>query len=81
MSRAARWLAGVRERGRWPEPACALSFDDGPDPVYTPRLLEALQRTAHDLLGVPEPVDGGGVDPVDAQGEGLPDRRDRLPPA
>lgn len=26
------------------KPAVALTFDDGPDPVYTPRLLDVLQR-------------------------------------
>lgn len=32
------WEARVRE------PLVALTFDDGPDPVYTPQLLELLQR-------------------------------------
>lgn len=32
------WEARVRE------PVVALTFDDGPDPVYTPQLLDLLQR-------------------------------------
>jgi peptidoglycan/xylan/chitin deacetylase (PgdA/CDA1 family) len=26
------------------EPLAALTFDDGPDPLYTPRVLEILQK-------------------------------------
>ena len=53
-------------------------------------LGEALERAAHDLLGVPEPVDGRGVDPVDAELEAAAERGDglvvvlgapRMPPA
>ena len=36
------------------------------------------ERASDDLLGVAEPVHGGGVDPVDAELDGVPDRGDRL---
>ncbi|MFB5762190.1 polysaccharide deacetylase family protein [Paenibacillus medicaginis] len=34
----------VFRRGKKEEQAFALTFDDGPDPVYTPQLLDLLQR-------------------------------------
>ena len=43
------------------------------------RARDLLQRRAHDLLGVPEAVDRGGVDPVDAALDRVADRGDRLP--
>lgn len=39
-----RRLSGARERGAWAEPSCALTFDDGPDPVFTPQVLDELAR-------------------------------------
>ena len=36
--------AGARWRGNRAERAVALTFDDGPDPTYTPRVLDALGR-------------------------------------
>jgi peptidoglycan/xylan/chitin deacetylase (PgdA/CDA1 family) len=68
LIRAGRYL----ERNRTDEPAVALTFDDGPHPVFTPRVLEILARyqvpatffcvgmnaAAHpDLLG--QVLDGG----------------------
>ena len=41
-------------------------------------IVEALQRATHDLLGVAKAVDRGGIDPVDAELDRPPDRRDRL---
>jgi peptidoglycan/xylan/chitin deacetylase (PgdA/CDA1 family) len=38
-------LGSVR-RGRSSAPAAALTFDDGPDPVHTPRVLDVLAREA-----------------------------------
>ena len=46
------WLAGGLERAfpeiMWrvetDEPIVALTFDDGPDPTYTPQVLELLER-------------------------------------
>jgi peptidoglycan-N-acetylglucosamine deacetylase len=39
------WLTpGVLFRARATEPAVGLSFDDGPDPEFTPRVLEILQK-------------------------------------
>lgn len=35
---------GVIWEARVSEPLVALTFDDGPDPVYTPQLLELLKR-------------------------------------
>lgn len=40
LSRAGRYLT----RGPDDQPAVALTFDDGPDPRYTPRVLETLDR-------------------------------------
>jgi peptidoglycan/xylan/chitin deacetylase (PgdA/CDA1 family) len=40
LSRAGRYLT----RGPDDQPAVALTFDDGPDPRYTPRVLETLER-------------------------------------
>jgi peptidoglycan-N-acetylglucosamine deacetylase len=37
-------LPGTPLRTRGPEDAIYLSFDDGPDPEHTPRLLEVLHR-------------------------------------
>jgi hypothetical protein len=55
-----------------PAPA-ALGEDEHvlPDP-------ERLDRTAYDLLGVPEPVDRRGVDPVDAELDRTADGGDGL---
>lgn len=39
-----RRLSGARERGAWDGPSCALTFDDGPDPLYTPQVLDELAR-------------------------------------
>lgn len=39
---ASRWL--VRGPRRGTSPAIALTFDDGPHPEHTPRVLEALRR-------------------------------------
>jgi|KBSMisStandDraft_5_1062788.scaffolds.fasta_scaffold257856_2 peptidoglycan/xylan/chitin deacetylase (PgdA/CDA1 family) len=39
-----RRVSGARERGRWAGPSCALTFDDGPDPLYTPQVLDELAR-------------------------------------
>ena len=39
---------------------------------------DLLQCRAHDLFGMPEPVDGGGVDPVDAALDRMADGGDRL---
>src|SRR6266545_4589567 len=44
LARAGRWL----ERGDGTRPEVALTFDDGPHPVFTPRLLDLLRD-----LGVP----------------------------
>ena len=35
-------LPGVVRRIETPEPRCYLTFDDGPDPQWTPRVLDAL---------------------------------------
>ena len=43
-----RQLSGARRRGTWVGAQCALTFDDGPDPACTPRVLDALAE-----LGVP----------------------------
>ena len=40
-------LSGARERGSWAG-CCALTFDDGPDPEFTPQVLATLRT-----LGVP----------------------------
>ena len=53
-----------------PHPA-ALGEDVRPVP-------HAVQGAGDDLLGMPEAVDRGGVDPVDAGVEGLVDRRDAV---
>jgi peptidoglycan/xylan/chitin deacetylase (PgdA/CDA1 family) len=39
-----RKFCGPITRVRTSAPVAALTFDDGPSPVYTPRLLEVLQR-------------------------------------
>lgn len=44
--RVGRRLAGTITRVSTKEPVVALTFDDGPHPFYTPRLLEVLE--AHD---------------------------------
>ena len=41
-----RQLSGARERGAWAGARCALTFDDGPDPVFTPRVLDVLAELA-----------------------------------
>src|SRR5947207_14916595 len=41
-------------------------------------LVQPGERAADDLLGVAEPVVGGGVDPVHAELEGPVDRRNRV---
>jgi peptidoglycan/xylan/chitin deacetylase (PgdA/CDA1 family) len=38
-------LPGVVRRIEGVEPRCYLTFDDGPDPQWTPRVLETLART------------------------------------
>ena len=47
--------------------------------VRAPFARDLLQRLAHDLLGVPEAVDRGSIDPVDAALDRVTDRGDRLP--
>lgn len=41
-----RQLSGAHERGAWTGARCALTFDDGPDPVITPRVLDVLAELA-----------------------------------
>jgi peptidoglycan/xylan/chitin deacetylase (PgdA/CDA1 family) len=42
VGRAARGLVGSVVSVRTTEPLVALTFDDGPDPVWTPKILDAL---------------------------------------
>jgi len=44
LNSAKRRLFGTIVSVRTPEKFLALTFDDGPDPVYTPAILEALAR-------------------------------------
>ncbi len=54
VPRLKEWVKGAISLATWPvgslvrvsvrEPAIALTFDDGPDPVETPRVLEVLER-------------------------------------
>lgn len=41
---ASRFFVPVMSRLSTREPVVALTFDDGPDPVFTPRILEVLAR-------------------------------------
>lgn len=41
---ASRFFVPVMSRLPTTEPVVALTFDDGPDPVFTPRILEVLAR-------------------------------------
>jgi peptidoglycan/xylan/chitin deacetylase (PgdA/CDA1 family) len=41
---ASRWIKRVIWRGPGHEPRMALTFDDGPHPEFTPRLLEILTK-------------------------------------
>ncbi len=38
------WLMTTRRHGRRDRPTVALTFDDGPDPVHTPALLDVLSE-------------------------------------
>lgn len=44
FNRAAGALFGTVVSARTPARVAALTFDDGPDPVHTPRLLDVLRR-------------------------------------
>jgi peptidoglycan-N-acetylglucosamine deacetylase len=41
---SARGWIGTITHASTKEPVAALTFDDGPDPIYTPRLLDILKR-------------------------------------
>jgi peptidoglycan/xylan/chitin deacetylase (PgdA/CDA1 family) len=49
IGRFAKSLLGTITNVHATEPVVALTFDDGPDPEWTPRLLEIMQR--HNALG------------------------------
>ena len=47
VARIVKPLSGPEVYGAWRDtgtPSVALTFDDGPDPVYTPRILDVLHR-------------------------------------
>jgi peptidoglycan-N-acetylglucosamine deacetylase len=44
FSMATRDVIGTVSHVHTPDPVAALTFDDGPDPEYTPRLLDILER-------------------------------------
>jgi len=39
-----QWMVPTRHRGRAEGDGVALTFDDGPDPTYTPRVLDLLRQ-------------------------------------
>ena len=49
VGRAARSLFGTITNVETADPVVALTFDDGPDPEWTPKLLDILER--HDARG------------------------------
>jgi peptidoglycan/xylan/chitin deacetylase (PgdA/CDA1 family) len=48
VENGARWVAGAQRRFPAGSHVVALTFDDGPDPIYTPAILEVLRE--HDAV-------------------------------
>lgn len=72
---ASRFLLGSITHARVDEPVAALTFDDGPDPEWTPRFLDLLgdhvARATFFVVGRAARAHPGIVERADAEGHAL----------